>query len=292
MGKRLLFVIAVLFSVQLTNAQNNWRFADSTSQWNVMEWTEMMSMVITNVNQVVGDTIISGKEYQTIINSYYNPQKIFIRRDSIARVYRLFPDSEALIYNFSLNAGDTIPLYCHVLGHYINGIIDSVDSITLGKIRKRQFVHVDEIDAEQIWVDGIGSLTSDFANPAGLVWMVDGPRSTTICFFEHDSLLYHDTTYSSCFVDSLPGEIKALRGGHINISPNPVVSSYLNIEIDGFAEGEYKCQFFDVTGKAILQRNLVAGTNKLLLNGIAPGMYLYHIQNKEGLTTSGKLIVE
>src|SRR5688572_7461658 len=119
-------------------SQTNFRFADSTAQWNVLYTstggTTAPGTKQTIVYTVQKDTVISGKSYQRIDDR-------FTRRDSTGVVYQIsnLDTNEYVLYDFSKQGGDSIRnmgfLCCEILC-----VVDSVDSVFIGHNRKRMFV--------------------------------------------------------------------------------------------------------------------------------------------------------
>src|SRR4051812_47225617 len=86
-------------------SQSDFRFADSTAQWNVLGTTSAWCLCLnygTEHFAVAGDTVIGNKQFQ-------NLQTAFIRKDSTGKVYKhnSHDTIEYLIYDFSKQAGDT-----------------------------------------------------------------------------------------------------------------------------------------------------------------------------------------
>jgi hypothetical protein len=127
-------------------------------------------------------------------------------RDSAQRVYRYYEGRELVIYDFNYAAGDTFSLenlfgnasmnvFCH---------IDSVDTVHLLHPRKRMYLtYNNQSFFQDVWIEGIGSLHSNFLSP-GLEQMgFDMPTYHTRCFYEQDSLLVHtDSVNLACQFDT------------------------------------------------------------------------------------------
>lgn len=90
-------------------------------------------------------------------------------------------------------------------------------------------------------------------------------------------------------VNNLPTNIKTFGDNkNINVFPNPNNGSF-NIEIK--IDGTYTLEIYNIIGKLIYKNQLNTGINKTELN-VKPGIYLYHINNKNNLINKGKIIVE
>ncbi len=296
--KTLLLAI-LIFTTASIFAQTNFRFADSTAQWNVLREIQQTGSEVTYIFKANGDTIIDGKQYQNILSPedagyYYQHQgNISVRRDSIGRVYRRAASDtlDILIYDFSKNAGDTV-----ILSRYnppwINSTfylkVTAVDTVyLLGIKRKRMFLQ----DSSQVWIDGIGDLHYYFLSPVGEWGINDVPTYTTLCFFENGQLLYHDANFDTCVVNSITG-VAELEPNSIKILPNPSSGSFITIQSDASFPTETKFQLFDIAGRMVLEKPLYDKIIRVELNGFSKGLYLYSIAANRQKISSGKLAVQ
>jgi hypothetical protein len=203
-----IFLPALIFCWAQMSAQNDFRFADSTAQWNVLYTSLGVSLpsysAQTRIFVVKGDT---SNQYQ-IIGRVNSPNNYRLRKDSSGKVYVIPPNNstEHLLYDFGTNVGDTISVY-HSFFPDVKCIIDSIDTIVLGKVRKRIKLQCGELHFggfyyPDIWIEGIGSVLNEFLSPGVSPGIVDGPNAELLCFFENDTLFFHNQNYADCFLDS------------------------------------------------------------------------------------------
>ena len=105
-----------------------------------------------------GDTIINGQNYKNVLKSDNEDHTnwyhyAYIREDTIEKkvyLYKIFFEKEILLYDFSLDQGDSIDCF----GEYIH--VDSVYYHEFGNlpIKLKHIV----FNYGRIWVEGIGSL--------------------------------------------------------------------------------------------------------------------------------------
>jgi hypothetical protein len=282
----LLFILS-----QSVNAQSDFHFADSTAQWNVLiNYTCLCYQLETDVYNVTKDTMISGKSYQEISSQ---SQVFFVRRDSIGRVYnRTEGDtSDYLIYDFSKVAGDTFSISTRETSTPMATVhVDSVDSVNL--FVKRKVMYISGYYPSDIWIEGIGSIYSSFSNPAFSYQVIDADLVRLLCYFQRDTLLYHDTTYSSCVIDTTRTGINNIANNSLKIFPNPVTDNFVNIQLSGTPFLPLFFRLYDITGRMILQKELTGETTPVELDDISKGMYLYSISSSKAETNTGKLVVE
>ena len=295
MKKYLLFIF---FSVSVNSlfSQTNFRFADSTAQWNVLGnqngmWCNCI-YYYTNSYTVSKDTTVLNIACQKISDGS------FIWRDSIGKVFRIssFDTAQRMMYDFSKNKNDTFSLTCP--GGNCFGIVckvDSVDTVTLGgKLRKRMFItYNNDSWKPDVWIDGIGSTQSHFLDPGIDHTIIDGDSYILLCFSEKDSLLYHDPYVSSCYEDTVIYLGIKVEGSVTTyfLIPNPA-SSFLTIQSENNFPEQTAFQLFDLTGRMVLQKQLTEKNTQLDVSGMSKGMYLYNISSSNQKLGSGKLVVE
>lgn len=198
-------------------------------------------------------------------------------------------DEEILIYDFSVNSGDTIYLgNLFAVNEYM--IVSEIDSIQInGNYRKRiLFMYDDYIWTE--WIEGIG-------NTKGLLYTsgdipTDGSNHFLVCYFHNDHLFYHNNEYDNCF--PLYTDIKDLNTVDINalqVYPMPITDvSYIDIKN---ANNKYdKLYIFNSLGK-IIKTIQLSNIEKIPIykKDFIIGMYYFKLTSNNGNVYSGKFIV-
>jgi len=308
--KRLILLLLIFYSAEKVFAQQDFRFADSTAQWNVFYdevcWEWPCIYYHTEIFTPVSDTNINGIDYQIIQNITSNGFYIFVRKDSIGRVfYRQkysWDTTEHLLYDFSLNAGESTIIYS--FGD-IECIVDSVDTVMLDRPRKRMFIsycsYHNSCNYSDIWIEGIGATLTSFATPATDYFVGDGPATELICFFEKDSLILHDSTVilgnqdtlviHDCFIDSSwVGIDEENTNSGLKIYPHPVTQQSF-IEFEKVYQN-ISLQVFDLTGKLVAAENAL-NTDRLLYDRkqMSNGIFIYSIV-ADGEVRKGKMVVQ
>lgn len=308
--KKYLPLLFFLVSLQ-SFSQTDFRFADSTAQWNVLSAQWCMGAPCasfqTMVYQVKVDTTINQLKYQIVSLSATGIPSYFLRKDSLQKTYAFAHNDsvEHLLYDFGLNANDTV----RVSGIAGNGIIFTtlcrvvrVDSIMLNRLRKKIVVSYypdDTIYMQDTWIEGIGSVHTHFLTPGIDPQSMDGPKEDLLCFFENDSLIYHgrpmlfaEADTSECLMNlSWTGASKIKAENKIQISPNPATAS-IKIQSESNFPSNTSFQLFDLTGRMVLQKEISDKTSRMDLNEVSKGMYLYHVSSGGRRIASGKLVVE
>ncbi len=167
-----------------------------------------------------GDTIISGIPYKKLFISYDSLFRetfgiVGIREDS-SRIYlseSRYTLEEALLYDFSLDTGDSITVYRliridHPSINQALAIVDSINTISIdGDTRKQLFIEYQcigcpECVEKDIWVEGIGSLNFGLLNESCMCFIGCYTKSYLTCYSENNSIIWRDSAFSSCYIDS------------------------------------------------------------------------------------------
>jgi len=187
------------------------------------------------------DTLINGTLYNKVIRtgfispfcppfSPYQPSIGYqgAYRNDIAdqKVYLVLPDStnEILLYDFSLEVGDTLSGYftfpdfspCSFL------IVDSIEYIIINNIlRKRMKITDENMCSSSYFIEGIGSSTGLLEN----LQSFEG-GGELICFVKNDSILYHGNPFFECQI-ILSTESGFGDNPKIKVFPNPAQNYFI-----------------------------------------------------------------
>ncbi len=294
----------ILLSIALTLAgvtsfsqtpQSNFRFADSTAVWTqchriFLEGPQGTSASYqTDVYRVNQDSFFNNFNYQKITPGLVS-SSAFVRKDSTRKIflYDLELQSDRMIYDFSLNQGDTLRLYKPV--SFFQGedtlklVVDSTDSVVYGVARKRMFMRC-ITGAYCSWftndvvIEGIGSLNSHFLSPYIYEFLFIPGDAFRLLNFEENG-----NTYS--FSDSCGTvDIPEISSNNIKIFPNPANST---LHVTG-ATLENTFSLYNFLGQQILQQTF---TNTATINTeqLAVGIYFYELRNDKGIIKTGKVV--
>lgn len=290
MKKLLLFIVLAVTTGGLF-AQTNFRFADSTAQWNVLYTEGAWCFCVnyqTSIYKVTTDTVVNGLNYQSVNSNF------FFRRDSLSRVFlrELNDTVEQLAYDFSKQAGDTFTLSTQNWGVFCR--VDSTDTVTLDGQRKRMYVtYNNDSWKSDVWVDGIGSLNSNFLHPGIDHSIIDGGFWSLLCYYRDGNLVYHDTAIQVCELDTViyMGVKNESSNNRIAIIPNPA-TDFITIQTENNLPPQTTFQLYDITGRMVLQKQLTGKETTVPLNEISKGLYVYSVTSYEKKMGSGKLVVQ
>ena len=286
-------VLIITFGICSYNllGQNYYPLIEEDKTWNVLSvawvgpfpWDTSYSTVSY---KFLGDTIINSKEYFKLYKSdeeYPSNWDLwcFMREDSNKRIwYRdWFADDESLMYDFSVEVGDSIfagiePVYLH---------IDSISVDTINQEeRKKYWISCNEMpEYHETWIEGIGS-------SKGICWggsvLIVGGWYRLLCMSELDNLIYQNPDYESCYL--ITG-INEFEDPHLKLYPNParnfiIIENSENIQIESISlinlKGQ-KIKLFD------------AEKRHLDITKINSGVYFISVSTEIGVWAE-KIIIE
>lgn len=105
-------------------------------------------------------------------------------------------------------------------------------------------------------------------------------------------LLITENTQDSCLVDQFNGLNEHNEGQHVKVFPNPFDQTS-TIEIENYSNELYSCILYDFLGEKVKSINNIS-SNKFMIDkeGLTTGTYIFQLQNKYEIISTGKLIIE
>jgi hypothetical protein len=256
-----------------------------------------------------GDTLIDGNIYRKILKRNFSPISpgpycppfvasefeidagVYMREDAEARQVFIWtsdndnPDGfEVLYYDFSLEAGDTIPISSYTTQNNIL-TIQSVEDYTLlnGESRRKFKLEYSELS----YIEGIGGefgLFNGYLTALCCDW-------ATLCVQQNQESIYSNGSsswYCSWIVTSI-NEQPVLSA---SLFPNPG-NGYFVFEINraDFGSADLQLNVFSITGQKIFTEPLRADRNHFQIKE-GSGLYLWQLLSDGEIVQSGKLVVE
>lgn len=187
-------------------SQNYQTMLDQGAEWH-LTWCDEFCK--TEVYYTDGDTTHNGHVYKVLNGFHYISREFWLREDiSSQKVWlSLTIDSkrqEYLLYNYSVQAGDSIAMYNPISPFPLNGgtyVVDSIVPKLLLDGEYHRFYYFSPTAAVQypqypIWVEGLGSLSIVNAPGGTPDWFSHGRIS---CYFKENGQIYEDLdTANSC----------------------------------------------------------------------------------------------
>lgn len=250
------------------------------------------------------DTLHNGKIYKKLFVFYdkeYTPNNMRflggIREDSLKRVY-YFGDTihiekpylpnlkpEMLLYDFSLNVGDSID---DIDNSNTRMYVTSVDTIELGGYKRRRFSFSKMQDRLQ-WIEGIGSTTGLLFQNKFAKLGYAGNRNTLLCFRQNGLTVYFSPFATDCFPFTGLSENEAAQA---NLFPNPTTNQFT---ISVTTSTIKTVKIYSLTGQLVLENNL-SNTHQNQINIDASllktGLYQCVIELANGQSSTQRLVKE
>jgi len=244
--------------------------------WDTTFWTDNFKLS--------GDTVIDNQTYKTV---YKSQEEFSVNwnywggiREEDQKVWLKGTNNypERLIYDFTLNIGDTINLWDE------DPMI--VDSIIYKPINNENRKHIyfsypGYPLLSEFWIEGIGSNRGIFESGSGTFV---GGTTWALCMKENGDLIYMNPNYNNCFLIT---EIEESRNLLIEVYPNPAqdkikIQNTENIKIESIS-------IIDLKGQKLLE--FENNKTELDLSEISTGIYLLKVTYEKGEIIR-KLIVE
>lgn len=227
--------------------------------WDTTFWTDNY--------RLSGDTVINNQTYTKLYKSQeefpINWNYCAGLREENQKVWRNGTNNypEMLIYDFTLNLGDTINLWDED-----PMIVDSIVNKPINNENRRHiyFSYPGYPSLSELWIEGIGSNRGILEPGSGTF---EGGSSWLLCMKENGAIIYSNPNYNSCFLIT---EIEEINNSLIEAYPNPAedlikISNLENIRIESIS-------IFDLSGQKI--RDFDKSKTELDLSRISTGIYL------------------
>lgn len=294
--KKLLIILFLTIISLATFSQQYYPLIEEERTWNVMNvvpiWGPPIDSSYYTVSYLIsGDSILNNTEYKKLYSSYeeipinWNLNG-FIREDSVRRVWymRVVDTSEVLLYDFSLQEGDSIKLGIDTTFYY------KVDSITTeivsDSLRKKYWISQNDFYWKETWIEGIGSnkgiIGSAMASAVGgWTWL--------LCMSDSENLIYMNPDFESCYIVT---DVEEVQSHVLRIYPNPFLDK---ITIDFFDTNIDKSKItlnvYNSTGEEIINMPELE-INQLSINfsNEPSGIYYLIIKDKNKILQTQKII--
>ncbi len=297
MKKTLFTIFLFVFALQLSQAQEYHQMLGDTVVW---YQTSISNGTNTEIYTTMGDNIYANNlSYRLIVqklphNNNYVFLHILLREDTIEKkvyakpYYTINIDTEFVLYDFSLNAGDSI-FVCNVSPSYIYPIswyhVDSIGTYnTLIDTRKAMYLSstIDGINYQPVWVEGIGCLAGLTKND------VQVSSDFTNCYIRNDSLIYESEFaiyYSNC--DLYVGINDPQNQSEYTISPNPCSEK---INFTKANNNTVTIELIDIYGQIMKQYKINNISTELDVSNLTSGVYILRIKDGKNKIFIKKII--
>lgn len=273
-----------LFSQDYTPMLNN-------SSWNIIETNGTQE-----INRVINpgiDYYLNSSTYSTFIDPTISGRnnEVCLREDTSTRkVYRIIDGEDHLLYDFSLQVGDSILLE--------NGWYYRVASITninvIGGTRRWiNLIHYtgNIPESAAIWIEGIGSyhhpLIPFYKLPSDPIYRLSCSAQNGISIYNWG--IARGTTPSDCSILLNQKDISNLEQD-LTFSPNPFKTELLITTTQNFENTSLK--LFNSYGQLVKEINNINGQNIFIQrDNLNCGIYLCHLIQNGKLISTKKIMI-
>lgn len=297
-------ILLMLLVPVYSAAQEYQPLLNEDAHWNYEHQITCLPFVIAFYNYSVfleGDTTINDTTYKKV----YRPHREWttanegclepmlqdtgyvggLREDEAERMVYFFPpgedeESEILLYDFSMELGDTLNPYLSVNWDSNVPIVDSVDFVEInGNMHKRMFIRS---DWNHYIIEGIGSnfgLVEPFPNAT-----VDAPVTELICWTNGDG--HYPDSVEACNLITDVQEI-ATRKTEISVFPNPAVETIRIQSSEELSGKEIEVQIVNDKGQVVHQeKGTYRSTKTISIAHLSAGTYLVRMKVGPEIATS------
>jgi len=293
MKRRLAFIVIVSFIAQSLVFGQYIPLVQNNAKWNEFYQFEDLQNYEINIS---GDSLINGIKYKKVIITppkYFGSLNLLREDTTLKKVYQYidyYPTGyEELIYDFSMNVGDTI--WIESYPWILVSISDTIpspcmmgDTITCSLNPKRVFWFESSDIYPIVWIEGIGSISGLFLY--NYPWCRD---YKILCHFDSNQTWnYHYKAYNETIACQLPVLVANLDiNSSIKIYPNPSSSKEIIIQ------GDHLKMIKVLSNMGIVLNELLLSENKNIVQLSYPqGMYLVEVILNDGTKIIKKVILE
>ena len=290
-----LFICVIASEAKQSLAQTNvyHPFPDSNAVWSIVGCGDIPPYPCgTYWYGIKGDTIVNSISYHKIGYSDSIGSGISliggIREDTTTKkiYFSYFSSAEQLLYDFNAGIGDTI---FYSINGFCKWTVTSIDSVLLldGKYRKKFNLGGMGCSTMQIYgpfvIEGVGSSDE-------LLWgcnCTGASANDLLCFKQNGALLYTDSLFNKCYINTISVQELNFNSTAISISPNPSTGIFTLTSSEKFQYIVY-----DIFGREVYKSDQPINQSATLdLSSQPKGIYFVKIISGDKIITR-KIILQ
>jgi hypothetical protein len=270
--------------VRISNAQTVWapvgaKWTYLTQDYENDEW--ILTFFTSAKDTLVLDKICKKIDINRLsydINSHNQDSSYkgyYLMYSENEKVYYFFNDTFRLLYDFSLNKGDTLYSYQPTFDSNValnRYVIDSINYIQItGKLIKRQYLHT--IDSTQLSDNRYFFLSGDILEGIGNTTYMFGETFYTFDVFGPYLKCYSDSeiSYSVTNCDSLISINESDQSQRIQIYPNPTLDEII---LNYSGHQPFDIEIINSLGVKMMEQNkLSSDMNPINVEALESGIY-------------------
>lgn len=292
--KKLLVLIYVFLLGELCSGQQYVPFFSESKQW-----TYMQTLFLTGNGAEIfrvekgyfqGDTLWNDVKFSKFYKEQVQPNpevkelSYFFREDTIEKkvyVHDFHFNKTALLYDFSLNEGDSFNIYI-VDNLYLKNKVLKVDTIFTNNKKLKRI----EFENSIVWIEGVGSVTKTIIPSEGEL----------ICVKDNNSVLYLNGNLNNCDTIFPQGPFNSIQEKTVpahyifNVYPNPIETTSV-IRAESNNNQSFIIEIYNSLG-ILVKKDRFVDNYPIGLIHLKRGLYIYQLKIDNDIINSNKLIVK
>lgn len=294
--KSFICIALLVFTASFSTAQPYQPLLDDMNEWH---FTTCFSGCNTSRYYTDGDTVVDGVSYKILDGYHFMSRTILLREDTEQqKVYllRILPETNKnyLLYDFSKEEGDTMPLF-NPLGPFTENpgffVLDSIRLKPLVDGDSYRHFYWSPTDGNllpqnfPVWIEGVGS--TSLINAAAGHPDINGIGQLS-CFFKNSELFYSNLdSISVCEPTRFLGVSEIANEQILQIYPNPT-----NGKLMWTSNEVQMIRLLDLQGKLLLEKKINNQQKEIELINISNGVYIVETKFLNGQVARTKLVFE
>ncbi|MFP4664806.1 MAG: T9SS type A sorting domain-containing protein [Bacteroidales bacterium] len=234
-----------------------------------------------------GDTVINSTTYQILyqiacaetanVQPAGDPVAFLRENTDSQRVFIYSEGEELLLYDFSLQEGDTVHGEDYAFESHLDMVVTQTDSILINENYCKQidFNVTDDNNWTSGWTESTGGVSLlDYIK--GDTWYSE----ILNCLYEDGLLVYYDTEYNDCCPEVTGIEDENVHHANLKIYPNPAMNT---VQIEFNDSEPAHVSILDIRGKLVHKAPLESGKAEIDLSHLPAGVYVAKITGSFGV---------
>ncbi len=248
-----------------------------------------------------GDSVVNGVVYKHLVGTH----SMLLREDTATQQVFFFKDStEYLLYDFSLELGDTLTIYSPFseldsipIFVEVFRVDTLIDMLNTSRKQIHSFLSINRsspIGPTYLpinnWVEGIGGLDYYFSVTFYPSWV---PDYHLLCAWKDSVHIYQQNSQNICYKASMSVDLNSSVNNTIKLYPNPA-NSVVVFTFDSEHMQIKSLTLHDMLGRKVLVKEYTSHsrTVELDVSALPSRMYSTRIEDSNGQVYVEKLIVE
>lgn len=290
--KKVTIVLLLLVGAINIKAQDYYPLVEDGKQWNVLfsyPWSPPEPQHrYTNIYKIEGDTLLDDVVYKLLHTTRSEQLSDWsicgaIRETEDKQVFyrRNGSSDEQILYDFSMQIGDTICIYDH--GYYKDFlVVVEIGETFVGNNPRRELVLEYPFGVTETWIEGVGSLYGIINSGAQFLM---GGITDLLCYYENGDLIWQNTMpgFGRCYIINPDGIDETEEKTSLLLFPNP---SKEKVTIEGIEAA--KVEVYSAFGQLV---KIVRETNELNVADLPEGLYLLCITDAVGISQTRRITI-